>query len=119
MPKWNRKGNNNSTKTPKGNQKDVKVSQGTSQNARRGTGKVKMRKSIQKGSVSWHEMGTIFDQNRQKYHPRNHQNKYMEFDTKEVPKWTQDRCQKSSKINAKTDNEKDYEHQQKSCFSDV
>ena len=33
--------------------------------------------------------------------------KNMEFDAKGVPKWNRSRCQKSSKINAKTGNEKD------------
>ena len=42
----------------------------------------------------------------------------MEFDAKGVPKWNQNRHQNSSKINAKTGNEKDQENHQKSCFSE-
>ena len=53
----------------KGNQKGANASQGTSKNTSWGTGAVKVRKSIQKGNVPWHEIGTIFENNRQKYHP--------------------------------------------------
>ena len=37
---------------------------------------------------------------------------------KGVPKWSQNRCQNSSKINAKTGNEKDQENHQQSCLSE-
>ena len=45
--------------------------------------------------------------------------KHMEVDAKVVPKWRLIRCQKSSKINAKTDNETKHDNHQKSYLSDV
>ena len=42
----------------------------------------------------------------------------MEFYTKGVPKWSHNRYQNSSKINAKTGNGKDQENHQTSCFSE-
>ena len=67
-------------------------------------------------------LGTIFDQNRSKFGSHNHQQKRsptnIEFDTKGIPKWNQNRCPNSSKINAETGNEKDHENYRKSCFSE-
>ena len=42
--------------------------------------------------------------------------KNMEVDAKGVQTWSQNRCQNSSKINAQTGNENNYENHQKSCF---
>ena len=42
--------------------------------------------------------------------------KNIEFDTKGVPNWRWNRCQNSSKINAKTETEKARENNEKSCF---
>ena len=64
MPTWNRKGSKNAKTKPKVNQHDATVSQGTPQNAPWGTGAVEMRRNIQKERIPWHEMGTIFDNNR-------------------------------------------------------
>ena len=36
----------------------------------------------------------------------------MKFDAKGIPKWSQNRCQNSSTINAKTGNEKNQKHHQ-------
>ena len=66
--------------------------------------------------------GHIFDhksiKNRFKKSSRKRSPQNIKFDAKGVPKWSQNRCQKSSKINAKTGNEKDQENHQQSCFSE-
>ena len=59
-------------------------------------------------------LGSVFHKNRNNI-IKNDSNKYqkkrspknMKFDAKGVPKWNQNRCQNSSKINAITGNEKD------------
>ena len=66
--------------------------------------------------VFWTHFGSKIDS---KNHKKNAHQKNMEFDAKGIPKWSQKRCQKSSKINAKNDNEKDQENHQKSCFSEL
>ena len=55
----------------------------------------------------------LFEKSLKKRSPKN-----MKFDAKGIPKWRPNRCQNSSKINAKTGNEKDQENYQKSCFSE-
>ena len=73
MEPKNRKGTKNKKRKPKwakARPKTLPVEQERS----------KERKSTQKGSVPWHEMGTMFDKKQQNYHPNNHQkriaNKY-------------------------------------------
>ena len=62
--------------------------------------------------------GTSLVLNRLKKSSKKRVQKNMEFDTKGVPKESRNRCQKSSKIKAKTGNGKDQENHQKSCFSE-
>ena len=52
----------------------------------------------------------------QQNHQKNDDPKNTEFDTKGMPTWIQHRCPISSKIIAKTGNEKDHENHQQSCF---
>jgi hypothetical protein len=47
---------------------------------------------------------------------KNRARKNKETNTKELPKWSQNRCQNSSKINAKTGIEKDQENQENHVF---
>ena len=67
-------------------------------------------------------VGPHFDQQsikiRFKKSPPKRSPQNIKVDTKGVPKWSQNRCQNSSKINAKTSNEKDQENHQKTCFSE-
>ena len=80
------------------------------------------RTSEEKGEARATSFGTIFDQNSIKIpSPKatgNQSPQNIEFDAKVVPKWNQNRCPKSSKINAKTGNEKDQENHPKTCFSE-
>jgi hypothetical protein len=41
----------------------------------------------------------------------------MKFYAKRLPKWSQNRCQNSLKIDARTGIEKDQENHENSCFS--
>ena len=52
-----------------------------------------------------------------KIHQKNAHQQTLNLMPKGVPKWSQNRCPKSSKNNSKTSNEKDQENHQKSCFS--
>ena len=49
---------------------------------------------------------------------KNRSRKNMENNAKRLPKWSRNRCQNSSKINAKTGIEKDQENHENSCFSE-
>jgi hypothetical protein len=69
--------------------------------------------------------GTLFahtskkhNKNRFKKSSKKRSPQNMKFDAKGIPKCSQNRCQNSSKINAKTGNEKDQENHQQSCFSE-
>ena len=48
---------------------------------------------------------------------KNQSRKSMENYGKRLPKWSQNQCQNSSKINAKTGVEKGEENHEKTCFS--
>ena len=65
---------------------------------------------------------SIFDQqsiqNRFKISITKRSTTNMEFDAKRFLKWSQNRYQKSSKINVKTGNKKDQENHKRSCFSE-
>ena len=63
-------------------------------------------------------LSQIDKKNYPKYHQRKRSPQNMECDPKGVPKWDRNRCNKSSKNNAKTDNEKDHANHQKSYFSE-
>ena len=42
----------------------------------------------------------------------------MKIDAKRLPKWSQNRCQNASRIDARTGIEKDQENHEKSCFTE-
>ena len=67
---------------------------------------------------SWRNFGTISYQqvdqkSMQKPMSNKHENNY-----KRLPKWSRNRCQNASQINARTGIEKDQGNHQKSCFSE-
>ena len=81
-----------------------------------------MRNKTKKQAMRSWLLGPSFDQksitNRFNKSSNKRSPKNMEFDAKGVPKGSRNRCQNSSKINAKTCNGKDQENHQTSCFSE-
>ena len=81
-----------------------------------------VRKKDDPSDPKHHVLGPSFDQksikDRFTNSSKKRARKNMEFDVKGVPKWNQNRCQNSSKVNAQTGNEKDQENHKKSCFSE-
>ena len=79
-------------------------------------------KGIEQRVIPRRLFGTIVDQktinNLFKKSSKKRSTKNIAFYVKGIPKWSQNRCQNTSNINAKTGNEKDYENHQKSCFSE-
>ena len=49
---------------------------------------------------------------------KNQSPKNMKFDAKRLPKWSRNRCQNASRIDARTGIEKDQENHEKSCFTE-
>ena len=67
---------------------------------------------------SWSHFGTIsYQKVDQKIDAKNDVEKH-ENNCKRLPKWSRNRCQNASKINARTGIEKDQGNHQKSCFSE-
>ena len=77
----------------------------------------KVAKKDRKGEAQQLFLGTVVDQksikSRSHYSTKKRSPKDMEYDAKRVPKWSQNRCQNSSIINAKTGNGKDHGNHQK------
>jgi hypothetical protein len=80
-----------------------------------------IKKESEKGGNAiyfWNYFSTIFHQkvnqkSMQKLIPKKHEN-----NCKRLPKWSRNRCQNASKINARTGIEKDQGNHQKSYFSE-
>ena len=66
----------------------------------------------------WNHFWSKSINNRFKNSSKKRSPKNMKFDANGIPKWSQNRSQKSSKINAKTGNEKNQESYPKTCFSE-
>jgi len=49
---------------------------------------------------------------------KNQSAKNMKFYAKRLPKWSRNRCQNASRIDARTGIEKDQENHEKSCFTE-
>ena len=89
------------------------MSQGTSQNTPWGTGAAKVRKSSLKASVPWHKWEAFLIKINKNVIPqiiKRTITKNMEFVARGVPTLTQNRSQKSSKVNGNTGSETYHEN---------
>ena len=81
------------------------------------------RKSEEKGTSPYLELGAIFNQNCIKTPSRKsskiQSRRNMKIDAKRVPKWSPNRCKNTSKNYAKNGIKKGEENHEQSCFSEV
>ena len=121
--KWAKREPRGAKREPLGGPRVPKVSQGATKMHQ----KIDLRKRSRKGSQKGLRifgilfgslLGAISMKNTIENSLKNRSRKNMENNAKRLPKWSRNRCQNSSKINAKTGIEKDQENHENSCFSE-
>jgi hypothetical protein len=118
-----------SQKVPKASQKGAKGSQkGAKSEPKVDQGTMKrhpaegLAKRCEKGSPRKDEMGPFWEPFSIKKvigkSFKNQSRKALKINAKRLPKWSQNRCQNASKIDARTGIEKDQENHENSCFTE-
>jgi hypothetical protein len=94
------------------------MSQGTFKNTSCGTGAKKRGKGEYRLQFFGSLLGPFSIKKTIKKLYKNRSPKNMKFDAKRLPKWSQNRCQNASRIDARPGIEKDQENHEKSCFTE-